>query len=836
MAIVIDKGFFVDKKNYLDTINLVFNLVKETIKNETLRCTIVTRLFLDTNVDLEKEYTALLTIARCPVTWLMYERLRKEHLVHLAITVLTISQDTGCPRFPKTEGVSIPLLEPGEELSQILNDMRIFNALSWNTINILHDDTFDRDTISKVVRSVSDELPRQKIGISPRSIFTFNHGNSDWSRKKHIQDKLETFRTEQLGCCFLVIVTQDVVPDVMDVAKSLRLVSPDRQWLYVIPDNEIKNYTNLTYVNDLLTEGSNLAFLYNASDFNRDCNSGLINNLKEIVKALSRAVESAYLNEVALREKLTDEEFNIFRTTKVERQREIVRYLQAEISESDNCERCLKWRLSTAITWGDSFLHDGKRVGHLIDIGSWRPNLGLNLTDVLFPHVEHGFREMTLPIVSYHNPPWQIITMDKNGEANFGGLVFDVMKYLGKKLNFSYTVSFSSEVVIPKVSNLSDASLLNLEYTNGSLASTTRRVPSDVLTLVQEGRVLIGACAHTVNDNSKEVINFTIPIYIQTHSFLTARPRQLSRALLFASPFTKETWACLAAAIIIMGPILYVVHKYSPCSTKTSGLNSSWQCVWYVYGALLQQGGMYLPHSDSARLLIGIWWIIVMVLVATYSGSLVAFLTFPKMDTTIATIENLLARKNRLTWGFLNDSFLEEYLQNSNEKKYQLLLKRAERHNASQLVEVLKRVKDGEHVFIDWRTSLRFLMRSDLLASEGCYYSLSSDKFMDEPIAMLIAQDSPYLPIINTELHRMHESGLMNKWVSEKMPTKDKCWVPFGSNQAINKRKVNVADMQGIFFVLFMGVISSTFLLICEWYWHRRKVIKERKLIRPFVS
>lgn len=51
-----------------------------------------------------------------------------------------------------------------------------------------------------------------------------------------------------------------------------------------------------------------------------------------------------------------------------------------------------------------------------------------------------------------------------------------------------------------------------------------------------------------------------------------------------------QTWACLAAAIIIMGPILYLVHKYSPSSTKMSGLNSSWQCVWYVYGALLQQG------------------------------------------------------------------------------------------------------------------------------------------------------------------------------------------------------------------------------------------------------
>lgn len=53
----------------------------------------------------------------------------------------------------------------------------------------------------------------------------------------------------------------------------------------------------------------------------------------------------------------------------------------------------------------------------------------------------------------------------------------------------------------------------------------------------------------------------------------------------------------------------------------------------------------------------------------------------------------------------------------------------------------------------------------------------------------------------------MYESGLINKWISEKMPTRDRCWVGANSNEIVDKRKVNVADMQGIFFVLFMGNI-----------------------------
>lgn len=45
----------------------------------------------------------------------------------------------------------------------------------------------------------------------------------------------------------------------------------------------------------------------------------------------------------------------------------------------------------------------------------------------------------------------------------------------------------------------------------------------------------------------------------------------------------------------------------------------------------------------------------------------------------------------------------------------------------------------------------RFSMRNDLLLTEGCAFSLSTDEFMDEPIAMIIARDSPYIKIINAE-------------------------------------------------------------------------------------
>lgn len=43
-----------------------------------------------------------------------------------------------------------------------------------------------------------------------------------------------------------------------------------------------------------------------------------------------------------------------------------------------------------------------------------------------------------------------------------------------------------------------------------------------------------------MTEKRKALINFTMPISIQTTTFLTARPGEVSRALIFMAPFTYD--------------------------------------------------------------------------------------------------------------------------------------------------------------------------------------------------------------------------------------------------------------------------------------------------------
>ena len=78
----------------------------------------------------------------------------------------------------------------------------------------------------------------------------------------------------------------------------------------------------------------------------------------------------------------------------------------------------------------------------------------------------------------------------------------------------------------------------------------------------------------------------------------------------------------------------YKVNENGP-----GGLSKLSNCFWYCYGSVLGQGGTMLPEADSGRVLIGFWWIFVIVTVTTYSGNLVAFLTFPRMELSLEVIE-----------------------------------------------------------------------------------------------------------------------------------------------------------------------------------------------------
>nr|WJJ63358.1 ionotropic receptor 93a [Pachyrhinus yasumatsui] len=839
VAVIIDKEYLAEEYENIKTKveDYLVYAKREILKHGGVNV----QFFAWPAINVKRDLTAILSITSCTDTWKLFRAAESENLLHMAIS----EQD--CPRLPQSDAVTIPIIERGQETPQLLLDLRTIGIYKWKHMIIIYDNTVSNDLLTRVIKSVTKRANRiDASGISLLRLFSNSSTSLDDVRAT-LKPRLSTIDSKIVGGNFIVIVSYELVELVMEYAKDLHLVDTQNQWLYVISDTSSK-VENLFRFKRLLKEGDNVAFIYNSTVVDKVCVGGMLCHIEETLAGFTKSLDDAIVDEYESAAQVSEEEWEAIRPTKLERTKFLLEKVRSYLTNFGTCDNCTKWKLETGETWGRQYQQQGDSynvelsLARFLSVGTWRPSDGPTMTDELFPHVAHGFRGKLLPLVSYHNPPWQILKTNESGDVTeFKGIVFDIIQELAKNLNFTYSVevvktSLQRNLTQYRASNRSRAAHFDI-IENSEI--TTYKIPQEILEMVHNKSVAMGACAFTVTEGNRKLINFTNPISVQTYTFLVARPKELSRALLFISPFRTDTWFCLAATIVSMGPLLYLVHKNSPVYEYKGirgkgGLATVQNCIWYMYGALLQQGGMHLPYADSARIIVGSWWLVVLVIGTTYCGNLVAFLTFPKIDIPITTLNDLLTHKETVTWSYARNTFMETQMETASDKTYQTIYQ--QRHDIPNKRVMLQKIKEGKHVYFDWKIKLQYMMKQQYQETDGCDLALGNDEFFDEQVALIVAPDTPYLKKINAEIKKLHQVGLIQKWLENYLPKRDRCWKRKRIIE-VNNHTVNIDDMQGSFFILFFGFLMGLLVIGIECLWFKKiRSKRNKRVVKPFVS
>ncbi len=66
--------------------------------------------------------------------------------------------------------------------------------------------------------------------------------------------------------------------------------------------------------------------------------------------------------------------------------------------------------------------------------------------------------------------------------------------------------------------------------------------------------------------------------------------------------------------------------------------------------SFVQSGGDYLPKSNPGRAYVWFWWVFSIILIVTYGGNLIAYLTVSKSEVPFRTVEDII-NQDRYKWG-----------------------------------------------------------------------------------------------------------------------------------------------------------------------------------------
>ena len=145
------------------------------------------------------------------------------------------------------------------------------------------------------------------------------------------------------------------------------------------------------------------------------------------------------------------------------------------------------------------------------------------------------------------------------------------------------------------------------------------------------------------------MIEFTKPFKYQGITILEKKQPKSSTLVSFLQPFRDTLWILVMVSVHVVALVLYLLDRFSPFgrfrlanaeNTEEDALNLS-SAIWFAWGVLLNSGiGEGTPRSFSARVLGMVWAGFAMIIVASYTANLAAFLVLDRPKTSLTGIND----------------------------------------------------------------------------------------------------------------------------------------------------------------------------------------------------
>ncbi|XP_023223664.1 glutamate receptor ionotropic, delta-1-like [Centruroides sculpturatus] len=335
-----------------------------------------------------------------------------------------------------------------------------------------------------------------------------------------------------------------------------------------------------------------------------------------------------------------------------------------------------------------------------------------------------------------------LMTLDETETKITDGMHFHVFKAIQEKLKFRYSL------VKPMPESFGYLT------ENGSWTGLVEKLVNKNADMAFNGLFL--------NPTRFAAVEFTTPLEFQTAVFSIKAPERIPNWISIIKPFGLDMWIAILSTVFIFGLVL---HKVIERDFLTDEVGIFWprsRVFWNLFCTLVYQGiKLENVKRFKSRFLVSMWLLSVVVLISSYSGTLISFMSCPITESVPKTFDELaIAVKNgEYSCGTLEKGAIWSYLMNSNNNKEKIFKDNILRHNNFLSLSIAsEKVKKERFSVIDSKYYTNKLVQKDPHA-----YIISTDVLVTFVQFYAVRKEFPFKKELSKTVIRIFEAGIVER-------------------------------------------------------------------------
>ncbi len=329
----------------------------------------------------------------------------------------------------------------------------------------------------------------------------------------------------------------------------------------------------------------------------------------------------------------------------------------------------------------------------------------------------------------------------------------------------------------------------------------------------------------SITSSRASAFAFTIPWMNLGISILYIRPRPAAPSLVaFLDPFTTDVYIYTLGVFIFTSLSLYVLGRFSPNQWEEGAEpeDEYTNCFtvlgvfWFTFGHFLGQGSDLTCIAINIRFVASAWFFFALIMIASYTANLAAFLTVETLERPIESVQDL-ANQNEIFYGAVNGGSTAGFFAKSDNDVYQRLHMFMSGVHQSEVMmgsntDGVEKVEEADGMYAFFMESAAI----DYLVERRCKLSQVGGLLDSKGYGIATKMGTPYKEYLDHAILKLMEGGVLHKlkikWWKQKRGG--------GACQAVGGgggvNPLGLSNVAGVFLVTLAGCGCAFIFAIIE--------------------